>query len=202
VSRESPSSLTPRAVPPSSSEPAPARIVDAAIRRIVSDGVSGASMAAIAAEAGVSKALLHYHYADRARLLAEVVSAIADRVIAREQGSLRGVDGRDAVNVLWHWVESELALGELHALLELASLRDPPVRAASTAAAERRRAATTRTTADLFARLGAMPRVPAALLGSASVAFVDGLAHDRTRPPHEVRGSFDVFWLALLGLAG
>jgi hypothetical protein len=51
----------------------------------------------------------------------------------------------------------------------------------------------------VFAHLGLTPRVPAALLGDATVAFVDGLALDAgsVRDP---RVSFDVLWLALLGL--
>ena len=46
------------------------------VRCIAREGVAGASMAAIALEAGVSKALLHYHYHDRATLLAEIVERI------------------------------------------------------------------------------------------------------------------------------
>jgi AcrR family transcriptional regulator len=158
-------------------------------------------MAAIAAEAGVSKALLHYHYADRAQLLAEAVAVIAGRMVSRERTALDGAEGKAAVDALWHYVEGELERGELHALLELAMVREPQVRAASAAAAEQRRAAATRTAADLFARLGVAPRVPVAPVGTASLALTDGLAHDRARPLHEARGSFDVFWLALLTLA-
>ena len=59
------------------------RIVDAGARCIAREGVAGASMAAIAMEAGVSKALLHYHYHDRSRLLAEIVETrTAARVTA------------------------------------------------------------------------------------------------------------------------
>src|SRR5690348_12978586 len=57
------------------------RIVDAGVRCIAREGVAGASMAAIAMEAGVSKALLHYHYHDRSRLLAEIVEHIGVRTI-------------------------------------------------------------------------------------------------------------------------
>ena len=63
-----------------------ARIVAAGIRCIARDGVSGASISAIAAEAGVSKALLHYHFAHRAELLGEMVLTLTDRHVARERG--------------------------------------------------------------------------------------------------------------------
>ena len=64
-----------------------ARIVEAGVRCIARDGVSGASMAVIALEAGVSKALLHYHYHDRATLLAEIVERIGVRTVERERAA-------------------------------------------------------------------------------------------------------------------
>jgi AcrR family transcriptional regulator len=158
-------------------------------------------MAAIAAEGRVSKGLLHYHYADRARLLAEVVTELADRVIARERAAMQSSTGSGTVDALWAWLEGELARGELRALLELALLREAEVRTASAAAAGRRRQAATQTVEVLFERLGLTPRVPAALLAAASTAFVDGLAAESGGDSAaDSRVSFDVFWLALLGL--
>lgn len=158
-------------------------------------------MAAIAAEAGVSKALLHYHYSDRARLLAEVVTQLGDRLAAREQVALAGADGSKAVDALWRWLERELALGELRALLELSLIREPLVHDAAAAVADARRIAAGRMTADLLRRLGLEPRVPAELLGEASVAFMDGLAVAGPVRGSDPRVAFDVFWLAMLGLA-
>jgi hypothetical protein len=115
--------------------------------------------------------------------------------------------GSDSVDALWRWLEEELASGELRALLELGFTREPAVRAAADAAALHRRATSARTVAQLFDRLGLVPRLPAALLGAAAVAFVDGLAAEnagaRASPGEhgDPRVSFDVFWLALLGLA-
>lgn len=158
-------------------------------------------MAAIAADGGVSKALLHYHYADRARLLAEVVSQLAKRLVARERAAMDAASGRGAVDALWQWLASELARGELRALLELAMQHEPEVRAAAEEAAALRRAAAARTVERLFAGLGLTPRMPAALLGAASVAFTDGLAVGGTGTSRDARVSFDLFWLALLSLA-
>jgi len=157
-------------------------------------------MAAIAAAAGVSKALLHYHYSDRARLLAEVVTQLGDRLAARSARALDGADGSRAVDALWRWVDGELARGELRALLELSLVRDPLVHAAASAVAEARRRAAGKLTADLLARLGLVPRVPAALIGEASVAFIDGLAIGGLVGASQPRVAFDVFWLAAIGL--
>jgi AcrR family transcriptional regulator len=158
-------------------------------------------MAAIAAEAGVSKALLHYHYSDRARLLAEVVDQLGRRIIGRERSAMDRAQGSGAVDALWSWLDDELARGELRALLELALEHEPEVRAASTAAFRAREQAAARTVEQLFAGLGLTPRMPAALLAGASLAFVDGLAIGLSSPNRDPRASFDLFWLALLSLA-
>jgi hypothetical protein len=53
----------------------------------------------------------------------------------------------------------------------------------------------------LFAQLELTPRVPAALMAEASVAFSDGLALDvASGSIRDPRVSFDIFWLGLLGL--
>lgn len=158
-------------------------------------------MAAIAAEAGVSKALLHYHYSDRARLLAEVVAQLGERLAVRERSALAGGDGSKAVDALWRWLEAELGRGDLRVLLELSLIREPLVRDAAAEVANARRLAAGRTTADLLRRLGLEPRVPAELLGEASVAFINGLAVAGPLAGGDPRIAFDVFWLAMLGLA-
>ena len=177
------------------------RIVEATIGCVARDGAAESSMAVIAAAAGVSKALLHYHYSDRARLLAEVVTQLGERLAARERTALDGVSGRKAVDGLWRWLEGELARGEIRVLLELSLVRDPLVHAAAMAVAEARRASATRTTTTLLALLGLEPRVPVELLADASVALADGLTLGRMVAHTDPRVTFDVFWLAMLGLA-
>jgi AcrR family transcriptional regulator len=176
------------------------RILDAAVSCVARDGAAEASMGAIAAEAGVSKALLHYHYSDRARLLAEVVTQLGDRLLTREQAALDEADGRRAVDALWRWAKGELARGELRVLLELSLVRGPLVHTAAMAVAEARRRAASHTSADLLARLGLVPRVPVELIGAASVAFMDGLVLDCLVNSGDPRITFDVFWLAMLSL--
>ncbi|HMC55430.1 MAG: hypothetical protein DMD35_07150 [Gemmatimonadetes bacterium] len=177
------------------------RIVDAGVRCIAREGVSGASMAAIALEAGVSKALLHYHYHDRSTLLAEIVERIGMRTIDRERTAIDESDGMGGLDAVWQWLEGELRRGELAALVELALVRDAPVRRATRAAASERRLSAARSIERLFAELDLTPRVPAALMADAAVAFIDGLALDVTNGSvREPRVSYDIFWLALLGL--
>jgi AcrR family transcriptional regulator len=175
------------------------RICEGAARAVVKLG-AGVPMAEIAAECGTSKALLHYHYEDRARLLAEVTLRLARQVVSRERTAIGAAPAGTTLDALWQWLAAELQHGELRALLELAMLRDPAVRAASVQVAGARRASASATTALLFGQLGITPRMPVALLAEASVAFMDGLALD-AGSSRDARVSFDIFWLALLGLA-
>lgn len=174
------------------------RIRDGAARAVVQSGPA-VSMADIAALCGSSKALLHYHYADRAHLLADVARRLASSLVARERAALDAAPPGNAVDAHWRWVEAELRRGELRALLELATVRDAPVRDATAAAAHARRASAATTATLVFEQLGLVPRVPGILIGDTIVAFLDGLAldADSARDP---RVSFDVLWLALLGL--
>jgi AcrR family transcriptional regulator len=177
------------------------RIVDAGARCIAREGVAGASMAAIAVEAGVSKALLHYHYHDRSRLLAEIVERIGMRTIERERIAIDESDRMGGLDALWQWLEGELHRGELAALAELAIAREAPVRRATRATATERRRSAARTIERLFTELDLTPRVPAPLMADAAVAFIDGLALDVANgSAREPRVSYDIFWLALLGL--
>ena len=177
------------------------RIVAAGVQCITREGVAGASMAAIALEAGVSKALLHYHYHDRATLLAEIVERIGQRLVSRERAAIDESDGAGGLDALWRWLEGELRRGELAGLAELALVREGAVRTATRAAAGERRRSAARTIERLFAELDLAPRIPPPLMADAAVAFIDGLALDVAYGSmREPRVSYDVFWLALLGL--
>ncbi len=177
----------------------PAAIIDAGIRCLARDGLQATSMGAIAARAGVSKALLHYHFTDRAALLADMTATITQRLVLRERGALSAAQGEPAVDLLWKWLDEELARGELHALVELQGVRDASVRDALAASSLLRHEAARETVARLFQRLGLTPRVRVDLIGNTVMTFVDGLAVDPV-PSGDRRTSFDVFWLALLGL--
>lgn len=177
------------------------RIIEATIGCVARDGAAGSSMSVIAEATGVSKALLHYHYSDRARLLAEVVRQLGERLVARERAALDAVSGREAIDALWRWLDGELARGELRVLLELSLVRDPLVHAAAMTIASARHATAARTTDALLVLLGLEPRVPVELLAHASVAFADGLVLGRMVTTSDPRSAFDVFWLAMLGLA-
>jgi AcrR family transcriptional regulator len=81
------------------------RIVDAAARLFGKDGYRGATMHAVARAAGVSKALLHYHFQSKEHLLIEAQRAtfrqiharIEDRVHSGARGMSTALEGLDAI---------------------------------------------------------------------------------------------------------
>lgn len=197
------------------------RILAAAARRIATHGATALALIDVAADAGVSKALIHYHFKDKDTLLVRVVDFVVAGMIARERAALAPYATQRsplAVDALWRWLEEELRRGTIRTLLELDAYPGAGVRRAARRAASRRREAATETIDRLFSILELRSRVATPLLANVAVAFVDGLALDVERAAplsegagdaevpdgegaREPRVSFDVFWLAMLSLA-
>lgn len=177
------------------------RILEATSACIVQKGAADVSLQDVAEAAGVSKALIHYHFHDKGELLARLVEWLRAGLVARQSTALSGVSGSAALDALWQWLSDELERGDLRALLDLTLVQGEAVQSAVRITAAERRDVATEVITQLFEALGLKPRVPSALIGHAFVAFVDGLALDRVvEPERNARISFDVFWLAMLSL--
>ena len=165
-------------------------------------GAAELSMQDVADTAGVSKALIHYHYRDKESLLEQVAVWATAQMLERERAALDGATAATAVDALWRWLADELEGGPLRLLLELGQYRVPRVRLAVEESLRVRREAATDSIRRLFLLLELRPRVPEELLAGVVVAFVDGLAsHPPSSDSRDVRVTFDVFWLSLLSLA-
>ena len=160
-------------------------------------------MAVIAAAAGVSKALVHYHFADRATLFADIAMRLGRRIVAREASAttsaMPSATGAHVVDALRAWLQDELERGEICALLALGMVREPRVLEACQRAREFRHQATTGVVTRTFERLGLTPRLPAALIADTAIALTDGLALQGGVEAQQA--AFDGFWLAMLNLA-
>ena len=188
----------PRVAPRTTAE----RILDGAARCVRTRGAADTSMHDVAVETGVSKALIHYHFKSKEALLARLVQWLAGGAVERERAALADAHPATAVDRLWGWLADEVGRGDIRVLAELSGTSAPEVRQASAAAARERRAAAAETVERMFALLGLRPRVPSAMLAAVTTAFVDGLAVNAAIDASEnPRVAFDVFWLALLGLA-
>jgi AcrR family transcriptional regulator len=71
------------------------RIVAAMRSSVGRRGAAGATFDHVAAEAGVSRGLLHYYFGSKERLLVEVVRTDSDMRVARLEESLRGAASLD-----------------------------------------------------------------------------------------------------------
>ncbi len=193
------SAVAPTAAPTAG---APERILAAAASCAGQQGVAQVSLQTVAGVAGVSKALIHYHFRDRDALLARLAESLTDVVVAGEAAALDGAPPTGGLDALWEWLGAELATGRIRALVDLGQEQGPAVRAAVRRSREARRAQATRTIEWLFQSLSLIPRLPAPLVADVTVAFLDGLAGEATVEPeanHRLR--FDVFWLSVLNLA-
>ena len=100
-------------------------ILEAAARQIVSGGAAALALSDVARDAGISKALIHYHFRDKDTLLARLVDHLARDLVARERAALADYIGQHnplAVDALWQWLEGELRRGDIRVLLELEML--------------------------------------------------------------------------------
>ena len=179
-----------------------ARIFEAAVRCVLDVGAADMSMADIAKEAGVSKGLIHYHFTDKDALLARLVEWLSVRIADRERAALAGATPQTAVDAMWGWLESELARGEMLALIVLSQFHSADMRAVVRASARLRRDVAASTVEALYTALELRPRVPVPMMAEVVIAFVDGLAIAVSLDPEtNPRVAFDVFWLAMLSLA-
>ena len=178
------------------------RILRGAAECLIAKGAADLSMQDVADAAGVSKALIHYHYHDKESLLEQVAEWATSQLVARERTALEGATASSAVDAMWRQLEEDLNRGQLRLLLELGQYRGPRVREAVRRSVDARRDAVTESIRRLFALLELRPRVPAELLSAVVVAFTDGLAsRPRGDEDDDTRVTFDVFWLSVLSLA-
>ena len=178
------------------------RILAAAADCVSALGAAQVSMQDVADSAGVSKALIHYHFRDRDELLARLVDWLGAELVAGEAAALDEGGPEPGLDRLWRWLADALRSGRVRALVELGLERGAPVRQAVLRARDARRAVATVTIERLFADFGLQPRLPAPLVADVTVAFVDGLAGEvAVEPDGNHRARFDVFWLSVLSLA-
>ena len=108
-----------------------ARILDAAFRRLASDGYAALSIREIARDAGVNHALINYHFRSKDQLVIDVLDAANRRLLERQRDLYRGPG---AFARKWaearRFYEHDLASGFVRVQAELwaASLGNPGLR--------------------------------------------------------------------------
>ena len=175
------------------------RILEAAIGLGTASGASALSMQGVAGAAGVSKALVLYHYQSKAALLTALLTALGERSASRLHAAARS----DAPQAAWRaLVSAECSSREL-ALLAALSLEPNVAPAQVEAAQEDRAAGATALVVRLLATFGLEPRIPAPFAGRLLLRELDALvvAAARIAPAADaLAAEQDVMLLALLAL--
>jgi AcrR family transcriptional regulator len=188
-------------------------VLDAAASLGAARGVSALSIQAIANAAGVSKALVLYHHADKPTLLRALHAHIGAANARRMTAAAAAVDPADPLEAWRALAREETARGELPLLAALA--HDAANHDRVAAVAREREAAAARLAAAVFRALGVTARVETALIGRALLRHLDGLVLAWAAPGRrggtagggrdvrldaELDAELDAFALALLGL--
>jgi len=109
-----------------------AKILDAAFRRLATDGYASLSVRQIAKDAGVNHALINYHFRTKDQLVIEVLDAANRLLLARQMSMYSGPGGfAEKWAAARRFYESDLASGfvRVQAELSAASMSDPELRA-------------------------------------------------------------------------
>ncbi len=97
-----------------------ARILDAAFRRLATEGYAALSVREIAKDAGVNHALINYHFRSKDQLVIEVLDAANQRLLARQSSMYGATAGfADKWAQARRFYESDLASGFVRVQAEL-----------------------------------------------------------------------------------
>jgi AcrR family transcriptional regulator len=183
-------------------ENARVRIAGAAVGAARERGLSGLTVADAARSAGVSSALVHYHFDTKPALIV----AIAERSAADDADALIGALGHgrglETLDRLWEVLVGGVGSGaaRLRAELLLRATRDADVAAAIARSGAAVREALARRLPALMAELGGSLPGPAEEMAANIAALFDGLALTLIAGAAvpDVRTAWDAFWLTLL----
>ncbi|HYV98789.1 MAG TPA: TetR/AcrR family transcriptional regulator [Gemmatimonadaceae bacterium] len=178
-----------------------ARLLDAASTLLCTEGAAAVTIQRVADAAGTSKALVHYHFADKDALLVACAERVTAHLTAAEGSALATSTAETALADLWLGHMSPETCAVRRALLALITDASEATRSALSAAMRRRRLALAGLIGRLEALMSFAPEVHSGTLVAAYTALIDGLTLQRTVDPgDDHRRAFDAFWLAILSL--
>ncbi|OYV73224.1 MAG: hypothetical protein B7Z72_02960 [Gemmatimonadetes bacterium 21-71-4] len=188
--------------PGSSDHSARARIVSSARRSVLERGEGGANSAHVAAYAGVSKALVHYHFTDKRTLLVAVVDECTAHVERRYRLVAAPPGDASAFDRCREWLAGELDARDLELLVRLAADEDHTVSAQARAGLRKFQAAVEHQLAGALRGLGLAPAIRMELVATLASSTVLGLAASNGPDADADREAIlDTLWLAILSLA-
>jgi len=180
----------------------PDRIAEAAVSQLLLGGAASLTVGDVARRAGISSALVHYHYDSKQGLLRAAAERLA---VARTERRMRPLEGPglDAIDALRLALEVEAASGGERAWHDLLHLGrdDAPLKETLDRHRERELDTLAARLPALLTSLGSAPAVAAEQLALVVQAALDGfgLALATGVNPGSVRSAYDAFWLVVIG---
>lgn len=174
----------------------PAKLLEAATRLGVARGISALSLQAVATAAGVSKALVLYHFGGKGPLLEALARQLASASCTELHGAARQREPLEAWRGIVRDPESRGARALLAALLH-----EEEVRPFAAELSTLREGAAAELGSALFRSLGLSPKIPPTLLGRVLLRNLDGVASSPLRDAAALEAELDAAALSLLSLA-
>lgn len=177
-------------------------IIEAACAVIVDLGAVELAVSDVAARAGVSTALVYYHFRSKRQLLAAAAERLSARRTEERLRALAAGEGLAALDALWSSLRSGSGAGAERAWADLTLLarRDPAVRRILDAECASAQRALALRLPRLLAALGSALPVPADEAAAVVLHFLDGIAPalEGGADGAGVRAAYDAFWLVLV----
>jgi AcrR family transcriptional regulator len=170
------------------SEGSQERVLDAAIAVLADRGITQTSIQDIAAEAGLSKGAVHYHFESKDELLVEVLSRCCENIEGRVRAAFEAEGApidrvRRALLEMWSLrrdgAKEFRVLSELHVL----SRQNETIRSAFAGAYRRARDQIVHTGLERLVEMGVRPKVPMPVAARLVLASLDGLAMQQIIDP-------------------
>jgi AcrR family transcriptional regulator len=177
------------------------RLVSAACMALEERGLAALTVASVASRAGVSTALVHYHFDTKGQLLLAAAARLAAARSAHRLDALGRGTGLRALDDVWEMLLGSAESGEERAYLELAllGLEDDGIAAALAEDRSREHAALGSRLPALLADLGANPVAGIEELVVVVTAAFDGFTLALLyQPAASVRAAYDAFWLTMI----
>jgi AcrR family transcriptional regulator len=184
---------------PAGEPEAMARIVECARRLVSEQGWEAAGSARVAAAAGVSKALVHYHFGDKPSLLVAVGESCRTRIRNRARRATPSVRPQaNPVDDFADWVTAEIEARDLRVIQQLMIAPDASIRREAMQAANTFQTALAEQVHGVFSQLELESRVAEPTIVNLFAAVCAGMAVGGATTDRQM---LEAAWLAVLTLA-
>jgi AcrR family transcriptional regulator len=178
------------------------RILDATTTSASTIGLAELTVGDVAKAAGVSTALVHYHFDTKHALIVAAAHRVATEDAAAVAAALAEGQGLGTLDRLWDAILSRAASGRAAFAVEvrLRAARAPDLATALTYGVAAMVEAIAKRLPALLRELGSRLPEPREEVAAAVGIFLDGLGLALTggKPASEVRAAYDAFWLTLI----